>query len=260
MPMFERTDVPWVNALNSDEMPCVPHVRSVAVHDAVLSSRSDGLKRRNRNRLIDSRIRCRHSRTNLPGARRREMLAQPITTTRGLKMLVKPKRARSVATFALLATFGVLATHQTFAADSPAMTQPTSKLTYVRLYTTPDGVSHFADDAIGLAPRGVGTGPEATMPMSRLGDVKGATFALLAAGATEDWHTAPRRQFMICLRGLVEVTASDGETRRISPGQMVLVEDLTGKGHITHAAGSEDHVALAVPVPDGVPVSTRKTK
>jgi len=28
----------------------------------------------------------------------------------------------------------------------------------------------------------------------------------------------------------------------------MLLEDTTGKGHITHATGTEDHVALAVPV------------
>ncbi len=56
---------------------------------------------------------------------------------------------------------------------------------------------------------------------------------------------------MVCLRGLVEITAGDGQKRRIKPGEFMLLEDLTGKGHITHAAGSEDHVALAVPVADG---------
>ena len=86
----------------------------------------------------------------------------------------------------------------------------------------------------------------------RIGDVQGALFAMLPAGTTEDWHVAPRRQFMICLRGIVEVTAADGEKRRILPGQFVLLEDTTGKGHVTHAAGHEDHVALAIPLPHGV--------
>jgi hypothetical protein len=92
---------------------------------------------------------------------------------------------------------------------------------------------------------------EGTLAVNRIGDVKGVTFAQLKAGATEDWHVAPRRQFMVCVRGIVEITASDGQKRRLTPGQFMLLEDTSGKGHITHATGKEDHVALAVPVPDG---------
>jgi len=167
--------------------------------------------------------------------------------------VVKIRFARVVA-LSLIAALGVASSHLV-AADQPAATGATSKLSYLRLYPGPDGVSHFVDETLNLAPTG-GAGLEGMLAVSRLGDVKGAMFASLKAGATEDWHPAPRRQFMICLRGIVEVTAGDGEKRRITPGQMVLLEDITGKGHITHAAGTEDHVALAVPVPDGVPSKT----
>ncbi len=93
---------------------------------------------------------------------------------------------------------------------------------------------------------------EAGLAVNRLGDAQGVLFAQLKAGATEDWHVAPRRQLMVCMRGVVEITAGDGQKRRLAPGQFMLLEDTAGKGHVTHATGSEDHVALAVPVPDGV--------
>jgi hypothetical protein len=109
-----------------------------------------------------------------------------------------------------------------------------------------------AIETLPLAPVAGGRGMEANLAVNRIGDVKGVLFAQLKAGATEDWHIAPRRQFMVCVRGIVEITASDGQKRRLTPGQFMLLEDTTGKGHITHAAGAEDHVALAVPVPDGV--------
>jgi quercetin dioxygenase-like cupin family protein len=161
-------------------------------------------------------------------------------------------RGLRVAALSLIAALGVASTNNVLAADKPAMTHPTSKVPYIRLYPGPDGVSHFVDEELRLAPIG-GSGVEAPLAVNRLGDVKGAMFASLEAGATEDWHPAPRRQFMICLRGIVEVTAGDGEKRRITPGQILLLEDVTGKGHITHAAGTEDHVAIAIPVPDGIP-------
>ena len=89
--------------------------------------------------------------------------------------------------------------------------------------------------------------------VNRLGDLKDVMFARLKAGTNEDWHVAPRRQFMLCVRGIVEITAADGEKRRMTPGQFMLLEDLSGRGHRTHAVGDEDHVALALPVPEGIP-------
>ena len=127
-------------------------------------------------------------------------------------------------------------------------TAATGTLSFSRLYTGPDGVSHWVDEKLQLASRGT-QGLEALMATAQIGDVKGSFVAMLKAGATEDWHIAPRRQFMVCLRGLVEVTAADGQKRTLKPGEFALLEDTSGKGHITHAAGKEDHVALALPVP-----------
>jgi hypothetical protein len=127
------------------------------------------------------------------------------------------------------------------------MTTTTAELSYARLYPGPDGISHFSSETLGFVPIGV-SGIEAVLAVHRIGDVRGVMFARLTAGATEDWHPAPRRQFMVCVRGIVEVTAGDGEQRRITPGGIVLLEDVTGQGHRTHAVGPEDHVALAIPV------------
>lgn len=166
-------------------------------------------------------------------------------------MIAHPRRALGVATLSLCAVFGATFL---FAADTkPAMTQPAAsgKLSFARLYMTADGNSHLVDETIELTPLN-GAGPEAHLTASRLGDVKGAMILSLKAGATEPYHIAPRRQIMFCLRGIVEVTAGDGDKRRVLPGQFVLLEDTSGKGHITHAVGNEDHVALAFPIADDV--------
>ena len=49
----------------------------------------------------------------------------------------------------------------------------------------------------------------------------------------QDWHTAPRRQFILQISAATEREVSDGEKRRFGPGTLTLVEDLTGKGHVT---------------------------
>jgi hypothetical protein len=50
-----------------------------------------------------------------------------------------------------------------------------------------------------------------------------------------DWHPAPRRQYIINLDAGVQLTASDGEARRIGAGEVILVEDTHGKGHLSKA-------------------------
>ena len=39
------------------------------------------------------------------------------------------------------------------------------------------------------------------------------------------------------LRGAIEVEVSDGTRRRFEPGDLVLVTDTTGRGHVTFAVG-----------------------
>jgi len=154
------------------------------------------------------------------------------------------RRSMGVAALSLCVALGTTTMR---AADLPT----TEKLTFYRLYTSADGNSHFMDDAIELKPLN-GRGPEADLKAASVGDVKNAMFLALKAGKTEDYHIAPRRQFMLCVKGIVEVVAGDGEKRRVLPGQFVLLEDTKGKGHITRSVGPEDHVALAFPLGDDV--------
>jgi hypothetical protein len=62
------------------------------------------------------------------------------------------------------------------------------------------------------------------------------------------WHPAPRRQYIINLDGGVEITASDGEMRTIGAGEVVLVEDTSGKGHLSKSVGGSMRHSIFVPV------------
>ncbi len=71
------------------------------------------------------------------------------------------------------------------------------------------------------------------------------------AGAQDyelDWHPAPRRQYIINLDAGVEVTVSDGETRVIGAGEVFLVEDVTGKGHLSKAVDGKLRHCIFVPI------------
>jgi hypothetical protein len=140
------------------------------------------------------------------------------------------------------------------AGESPTM-PATHTLHYVHLYSDASGVSHFRDEELTLRPQGAGVGdsralsaPDALIS-HQLSDAPGATLLLLKRGAVEDWHRAPRRMYLVVVQGMAEVTASDGEVRRFGLGSIILMDDTTGKGHITRALGSVDHIALAIPAP-----------
>jgi hypothetical protein len=110
------------------------------------------------------------------------------------------------------------------------------------LYTDDQGASHFEDLEI--------TYPIAQRA-SRLSErlpATGIIFREVPATYNLDWHTAPRRQYMINLDNGVQMTASDGETRIINAGEVILVEDVTGKGHQSKAINGQVRHCIFVPI------------
>jgi hypothetical protein len=152
-----------------------------------------------------------------------------------------PVQPRSASRRALLSA--ALAMSAAVCAAPPAPVS--SGLAYIRIYTGPDGLSHFDSGKLVLSAVPGGAGLAGVMPVNIVGDARNVTFARLAAGATEDWHVTPYRMVLLCVQGTVEVTAADGQKRRLTPGQFLLAEDTSGKGHVTHVVGAVDHVALA---------------
>ena len=63
-----------------------------------------------------------------------------------------------------------------------------------------------------------------------------------------DWHPAPRRQYIINLDGGVKITASDGESRIIGAGEVILVEDTSGKGHLSKSVSGKMRHSIFVPI------------
>lgn len=96
-----------------------------------------------------------------------------------------------------------------------------------RVYSDERGESHFGDMRIDLSDAGdIGR-------LSARFDSGGVWFRENAPDYDYDWHTAPRRQFIILLDGEIEIEVSDGEKRRFAGGDVLLVEDTRGRGHRT---------------------------
>lgn len=121
-----------------------------------------------------------------------------------------------------------------------------AQVSYVRLYADAAGVSHFSDEKRVIKPEDSAAGPLIGQPIE---NVQGARLVSLQRNAVLDFHAASRRQYIAILRGAVEMETGDGSVRRFLPGSLILVEDTTGKGHITRSVGNEDLIALFVVAP-----------
>jgi quercetin dioxygenase-like cupin family protein len=109
---------------------------------------------------------------------------------------------------------------------------------YTRLYADEGGVSHFEDGEIALnevayappAPPYLLSEPEAA---------RAVAVTEIPAGWVGDWHPSPKLQWWFQLSGEVEVEVGDGENRRFGPGDIVRVEDTSGRGHVTRVVSAE---------------------
>jgi hypothetical protein len=67
----------------------------------------------------------------------------------------------------------------------------------------------------------------------------------------QDYHPHPAhaRQLTIIVSGEKEIETSNGEVRRFSCGDVLVMDDLGSKGHITRTV-SDDRVQLSILLPD----------
>ena len=129
----------------------------------------------------------------------------------------------------------------------------------LRIYATPDGESHFGEVDIAMTltrsfPDGAPVEHSARYEASRSAfyEASRVRFVHIPAGAREaDFHKPPGRLLQIWLDGEVEFETSDGETRRVSAGNAVLVEDTHGKGHISRHPPDGQNVILVM-LPHGL--------
>jgi len=109
------------------------------------------------------------------------------------------------------------------------------------LYTDENGESHFRDIEVEWAEQRRGSKLSKRLPAD------GIIFRETQPENTVDWHNAPRRQYIVNLQSGVKITASDGESRIIGPGEILLAEDATGKGHLSEGLGGL-RLSLFIPV------------
>jgi hypothetical protein len=110
------------------------------------------------------------------------------------------------------------------------------------LYMDANGESHFRDIEVAWVEERRGSKLSKRLPAT------GIIFRETPDDYDLDWHPAPRRQYIINLDAAVEITASDGETRVIGAGEVFLVEDTSGKGHLSKAIDGKLRHSIFVPI------------
>ena len=109
-----------------------------------------------------------------------------------------------------------------------------------RIFSDASGDSHFAELEIPLTDAG---------EIGRLSAAQTATSIIFRendASYDYDWHNAPQRQYVILLDGEIEIEVSTGEKRRFRGGDILLVEDTTGKGHRTKISNNQPRRSIFV--------------
>jgi hypothetical protein len=110
------------------------------------------------------------------------------------------------------------------------------------IYVDDAGQTHWRDVEVEWAEE------TATGKLSKRLPATGIIFRQTRADYDLDWHPAPRRQYIINLDAGVKITASDGEARQIGAGEVILVEDIKGKGHLSQAIGNQIRHSIFIPI------------
>ena len=108
-----------------------------------------------------------------------------------------------------------------------------------RLYTGSDGESHFEDIDISL----IDKGDSGKVLLQQSTNVM---FWEMPPNSVFDWHPTPQRLYFISLDGEFEMEVGDGTKREFKPGDIVLCEDTSGRGHITRSLRNQSRKYLYI--------------
>ncbi len=125
-----------------------------------------------------------------------------------------------------------------------AAAQSRTPIKVTRIFTGPDGQTHAEELDVPLKAGGGAT------DLGEMIKVTGLQFRRTGPNYFVDWHTAPRRQYVITLAGRGEIELAGGKKIALTPGHILLAEDVTGKGHISRAIGGDDRISLFIPLAD----------
>lgn len=123
-------------------------------------------------------------------------------------------------------------------------------LAYLHIHNDDDGESHLSEGLWSLRSGDFTPPSPSGYLVSEVEDANGWIFMHHPPGYRDEWHTAPTRVLVIVLEGNARIQTSDGTERIIHPGDRILVEDTSGRGHKMEGVDGQAY-SLALILLDG---------
>jgi hypothetical protein len=111
-----------------------------------------------------------------------------------------------------------------------------------RLYTGEDNETYFQEIDYELFDNGM---------IGRLSNkikVKELMFRETDGDYNYDFHPAPQKQFIVLLDGEIEIENGAGEKRSFKAGDILLAEDITGRGHKTKSIDGKPRRSIFITI------------
>jgi len=113
-----------------------------------------------------------------------------------------------------------------------------SSIEYLRIFADEEGCSHFETKTVDLEAKNYAP-PAPSLNTSLMESADNSVFLELPVGWYGEWHPTPVRQWLILMTGMCEFETGDGERVIRKAGDVVMLDDLTGKGHQTKVLDDE---------------------
>ncbi len=117
------------------------------------------------------------------------------------------------------------------------------KFKVTRVYSDSNGESHFEEMDVPLHDQGMIGRLSEGIPAQEI------IFREVEPGYDWSFHNAPARQYIILLDGEIEIETSLGDKRRFGAGEILLMEDTTGKGHKTRNILAQKRKSVFITLP-----------
>ena len=148
--------------------------------------------------------------------------------------------------YSLLVLLSLMAS---FDSSGRVSAQQPETLRYSVVFSDSNGVTHFRDEELPWqAPQRSSDTRYPPLATPFL-DAEKIGFLRLPVGYSEDWHPAPGKRFVMVLGGVAEIEVGNGQRRKFGPRSVVLMTDVTGRGHRARVLGKQEIFAVWVPVP-----------
>ena len=109
---------------------------------------------------------------------------------------------------------------------------------FTEIYADGSGETHIRSQPIDLAPRDFAP-PSAPMGVSAEISLTTGVFLELPPGWDPSYHATPRPQWVVVLRGHLNVAATDGKAADFRPGDVIFLNDANSDGHRSLVQGKE---------------------